>query len=366
MLTEAESADLLEQLVRIPSVSRDETRAVRFLVERMERLGFDAHVDGAGNAVGTIGRDGPRIALVGHVDTVPGEVPVRRDAGRLYGRGSVDAKGSLAAFVVAAVRAWASGALPFRVQVVGCVEEEVPSSKGARHLVHDPPPDALVIGEPSGSRSITTGYKGFLRAVLTIEQELEHTAGDGTGAAARACRHFVHLESEAARVGGARACLYDRLLLHLDRVDTVADGLRERARLDLRLRLPEELPPEAAVAWLEERSQGWQVQIEGGLPAWSGPRTSPLARHLGRAITPTGSRATYLRKTGTADLNVLAPAWGCPAVAYGPGDSALDHTPNEHIELAEYTEATAVLERLLTSTRFAAELVERTSFASRA
>jgi LysW-gamma-L-lysine carboxypeptidase len=52
-------------------------------------------------------------------------------------------------------------------------------------------------------------------------------------------------------------------------------------------------------------------------------------------------------KTGTADLNIVAPAWGCPAVAYGPGDSALDHTPNEHISLAEYSRAVKVLVAVL-------------------
>ena len=43
-----------------------------------------------------------------------------------------------------------------------------------------------------------------------------------------------------------------------------------------------------------------------------------------------------LLKTGTADLNIVAPAWGCPALAYGPGDASLDHTPNEHIHLSEF------------------------------
>jgi [amino group carrier protein]-lysine/ornithine hydrolase len=42
-------------------------------------------------------------------------------------------------------------------------------------------------------------------------------------------------------------------------------------------------------------------------------------------------------------MNVVGPVWNCPILAYGPGDSALDHTPNEHIDLAEYTQAINVL-----------------------
>jgi [amino group carrier protein]-lysine/ornithine hydrolase len=46
-------------------------------------------------------------------------------------------------------------------------------------------------------------------------------------------------------------------------------------------------------------------------------------------------------------LNIVAPVWKCPAVVYGPGDSALDHTPNEHIALEDYAKAVAVLVNVL-------------------
>jgi LysW-gamma-L-lysine carboxypeptidase len=52
-------------------------------------------------------------------------------------------------------------------------------------------------------------------------------------------------------------------------------------------------------------------------------------------------------KTGTSDMNVVAPVWKCPIVAYGPGDSALDHTPHEHLDLDEYWRAVLVLEATL-------------------
>jgi LysW-gamma-L-lysine carboxypeptidase len=55
----------------------------------------------------------------------------------------------------------------------------------------------------------------------------------------------------------------------------------------------------------------------------------------------------FVYKTGTADLNIVAPAWKCPAVVYGPGDSALDHTPNEHIRLEDYRKAVDVLSATL-------------------
>lgn len=54
-----------------------------------------------------------------------------------------------------------------------------------------------------------------------------------------------------------------------------------------------------------------------------------------------------MHKTGTSDMNVVSEVWNCPIIAYGPGDSRLDHTPDEHIDLDEYVRAVRVLELAL-------------------
>ena len=51
----------------------------------------------------------------------------------------------------------------------------------------------------------------------------------------------------------------------------------------------------------------------------------------------------FVYKTGTSDMNVVGPVWQCPMLAYGPGDSTLDHTPDEHLHLDDYQRAIAVL-----------------------
>jgi LysW-gamma-L-lysine carboxypeptidase len=52
-------------------------------------------------------------------------------------------------------------------------------------------------------------------------------------------------------------------------------------------------------------------------------------------------------KTGTSDMNVVGPAWHCPILAYGPGESALDHTPDERISLSEYLRSIEILKSVL-------------------
>ena len=66
------------------------------------------------------------------------------------------------------------------------------------------------------------------------------------------------------------------------------------------------------------------------------------------AIRGEGGTPTFKVKTGTSDMNVVAELWPVPTAAYGPGDSALDHTPGERLDLAEYDRAVAVLTAALT------------------
>jgi len=65
------------------------------------------------------------------------------------------------------------------------------------------------------------------------------------------------------------------------------------------------------------------------------------------SIRGQAGRPRFVLKTGTSDMNVVGPAWGCPIVAYGPGDSALDHTPEERISLREYLQSIEVLKSMV-------------------
>src|SRR5262245_46774535 len=104
-LSDQAAIDLLHDLVAIPSTSTHEAEAVQFLTDWMTRQGLETEIDEVGNAIGHVGRGERHIVLLGHIDTVPGVIPVRIEDGVLHGRGSVDAKGPLATFAAAAVRA---------------------------------------------------------------------------------------------------------------------------------------------------------------------------------------------------------------------------------------------------------------------
>jgi len=336
---------LLQGLVERYSPSTQEQDAVAFLVEQMASLGFRAHVDGAGNAVGEIGDGSETILLLGHIDTVHGQIEVRRQGTLLYGRGTVDAKGPLATFVAAVARA---GSLPGkRFVVVGAVEEEAATSKGARFLLERLMPAAIVIGEPSGWADVTNGYKGRLLADIEYHQEIAHTAGPDKSVCEQAVDCWMRIVRETDHWNVERPRIFDQISPSLRTMHSDSDGFVETARLTVGFRLPPGTDIDNLERQLAEWSDPATVSFRGRESAFRASRSTPLARAFVRAIHDLGERACFKVKSGTSDMNVVGPVWHSPIVAYGPGDSTLDHTPHEHIDLDEYHRAIEVLTRVL-------------------
>ncbi len=348
----------LTGLVEHYSPSGGEAPAVAWLVERMQNLGYgQAFIDGAGSAVGIMGNGPHQAVLLGHIDTVPGLIPPHIENGNLYGRGAVDAKGPLAAFVDAAARLGAVDG--WQMIVIGAVDEERDST-GARYVKDRCQPAFAIIGEPSGWERVTIGYKGCAHAAITAQRLRSHTASGEQSACEAAVAAWQAIEQWAAQFNQQRQRVFDRVLPSLRKMASGDDGFTEWAQLEINTRLPLDLPPQE---WYRQISlhlppqpasasqgAGPETGIEPlgfAIPAYLADKNTPLVRAFLAGIRQTGGKPGFVLKTGTADLNIVAPAWNCPAVAYGPGDSALDHTAEEHLSLEEYSRAVSVLEAVL-------------------
>jgi LysW-gamma-L-lysine carboxypeptidase len=123
-------------------------------------------------------------------------------------------------------------------------------------------------------------------------------------------------------------------------------GIVNSASLRINVRLPLGLTPDDIVAALPPTDGAVLADIGGEVPYAAQPDTS-ISRVMRAAIRAEGGTPAFVYKTGTADFNVVGPIWNCPILAYGPGDSALDHTPDEHLDLDEYQRSIAVLTRAL-------------------
>ncbi len=345
---------LLTRLLEIYSPSGREEEVSNFLAKEMENLGFRVQKDGIGNVIGEIGRGKPIILLCGHIDTVAGYIPVRVENGKLYGRGAVDAKASLAAMIVASSTLAKEG-LSNRILVVGVIDEEG-SSKGIKHLIKEGiSPDYAIFGEPSGVEKITVGYKGSLRLKITCRTQTGHSAAPWLyeSAIERAFEiwreiHKLHLPPEKS---GSRFYSITSCLTKI-KGGEAASRVPSKCISHLDLRVPPQFTSRQVFDEVSKIIKRYQidnpkvsvkVKIEELTDPFEVEQGSPLLQALSWSIRKLRHKpATLLRKTGTGDMNVLGRAMKIPVVTYGAGNSFLDHTPNEHIDIQEYLDSIQV------------------------
>ena len=329
-LTEAQT--LLADLVSLPSPSGEEAAAAERLAAFFEAHDREVWIDDTGNVRAPAD---DAVLLTSHIDTVPGDVPVKIEDGVLWGRGSVDATGPLAAMAAAAVETGVSFA--------GVVREET-GSNGAWHLVADrDAPGAVINGEPSGWDGITLGYRGFLSGTYVATSELGHSSRPEDNAIQSAVNWWSSVADffDADESEG----VFDTVTTKPVTFDggPTDDGLAVEATVDVQFRVPPKYSiddvREVAEGELGRGSVHWEQPIP---PVMESPRTA-VARAFRAAIREVGGKPRLLRKTGTSDMNIFAGAWDCPMVTYGPGDSELDHSPNEHLDLAEFDSSIDVL-----------------------
>jgi LysW-gamma-L-lysine carboxypeptidase len=139
----------------------------------------------------------------------------------------------------------------------------------------------------------------------------------------------------------------------LRRIESDSNDFEQWAKLKVGVRLPMDVSPEEWYETLKESLKVFETfrlfiePVGFSIPAWRCEKNTQLVRSFLSGIRVQGGEPRFVYKTGTADLNIVAPAWKCPTVVYGPGDSSLDHTPNEHITLEDYSKAVRVLGSVL-------------------
>ena len=193
---------------------------------------------------------------------------------------------------------------------------------------------------------MTLGYKGRLLVDYTLCRAMSHSAGQLASGPEIAVAFWNTLAQHAAAYNVDRA-VFDTLDASLRSIQTSSDGLQEVVTQRIGWRLPLGYDMEALQTYLRAQAGEATLHFSGYEVAHKSDKRNPLVKAFLKAIREHGGEPKFKVKTGTSDMNVLAPHWRCPVVAYGPGDSTLDHTPHEHINLQEYTRAIDVLTRVL-------------------
>lgn len=346
-------------MLELYSPSGSEAELAEFLYKEMQSKGFTSKIDQVGNVVGVLGNAGPRILLCGHMDTVPGRIPIRQDVDLLYGRGAVDAKSSLAAMIVGAALARERSSYPFQVTLAAVVEEET-SSKGIRAIMDDQTQYAMaVFGEPSGVSNMIIGYKGSLKLHVTFTTDGGHSASPWLSASSYEESSLYWRAFEKRILKTNAQSKFDTVTGCVTRAEAgeLGNSVPTHASLDVDLRIPPALPLNDLVAKINEFTSRYnstrkdakvQVGFEDPTEAFLGSPNSTAVSAFRWAIRKMkGGQVAMVKKTGTSDMNLFAQRQNIPMFAYGPGDSRFDHTEIEHVRISEYLGCIEVYARAL-------------------
>ncbi len=365
---------LARDLVRLPSLSGQEERVAQRLAEEMERLNFDrVWIDPVGNVIGQVGTGEPPILIFnGHMDTVGvgdprawGHDPFGGEIvdGYLYGRGSVDMKGPLAAMVYGAHLLHTRGLPQGTLYVVGVVQEEPREGMAMKYLLteNDIEPDFVLLGEPSNFH-VKRGHRGRLEIRVVTYGRACHASNPSAGenalyAAARIIFGIellaAHLPSDPVLGPGTLA------VTHLETFSASRNAIPDRAEMviDRRLTLGETevkavaeiqsivqkegaradvfVPEYEAESYTHYRLRGREYY-----PAWLLPEDHPFLRRVLRgAERVLGERPEVGTWAFSTDGVYTMGEAGIPTVGFGPGEEEQAHTADEHIAVRDIVRA---------------------------
>lgn len=312
----------------------------------MTKLGYDTGMDIVGNVSGTLGDGTPHVLMCGHMDTVPGDLPVSLENGILTGRGTVDAKGPLASFVIAGKMAIENG-FRGKITVVGAVDEEGRNT-GVKELINQNIGACYaVFGEPTNVDTITLGYKGGVLFQVKVITETGHSSAPWLFVNAIEAGMTLFDEIKTATEGFTiEKEGFNALTCTIRRIQGGGNhgSVPGECKMEIGFRVPPSVDSNQLLKTVEETVNDFNsdiIQAELTLIDRSTPYVadskSKLVKAYTRTIyTRTKETVTLVKKSGTGDMNYYGSATGVPCVTYGPGDPHLDHTDREQIQIEDY------------------------------
>lgn len=338
-MAQVDVGKLLEDLLRIYSPSHSEGELARYLYAYLREFVSDVWIDEAGNVLAVRGSGTPVVWLHAHMDTVPGPLPVKREGLVLWGRGAVDDKGPLAAYVKAFLEAEPRGTL-----VLALVTAEEDDSAGTEALLRGGPPRPMhiYVGEPTNLH-IAYAYRGGGKVVLEVASRGGHASSPIYG---NVVEELFALYQEVKKALG-HAERYDAYTVTptIVQCGEAPNKVPTRCAMVLDVRIPpgancddlkRKLPPTARLLSCTDPAEA--------------PPTNPAARALTRALLKLGVEPKLSRKWGTADFNLLI-ALSKSIAAFGPGDPRLAHTEDEHIDISQVGTAAEALKLAIAELR---------------
>ena len=376
---ENQVVELCQKLIQQQSYSGHEDGVAGVLKEELPKLGFDSvTIDKYGNVIGCIKgkRPGKKLLFDGHIDTVPvtdeteWQYPpfaAEIHDGKIYGRGTSDMKGAVAAFVSAAANFAADTDKDFagELYVAGVVHEECFEGVAAREISAAVKPDYVVIGEAS-TLNLKVGQRGrgeivvetfgkpchsanpekginavykmakVIEAIRTLEPTHHPVLGDGI---------LELTDIKSAPYPGASVvpeycrATYDRRLLVGETTESVLEPIQKL--MDQLMAEDPQLKVKVSYAVGEELCYtGNHIQGERFFPGWLYDENEEFVQDVKKELESMGYTPSITQYNFCTNGSHYAGEAGIKTFGLGPSQENLAHTVNEYIEIDQLTKVT--------------------------
>jgi succinyl-diaminopimelate desuccinylase len=376
----ADPVALLQALIRCPSVTPDEGGALALLESVLRPAGFSVErpvfsqpgTPDVENLFATIGTGAPHFVFAGHTDVVPPGDPARWshepfagqiDGDMLYGRGAVDMKGGIAAFLAAALDFVRRGSRTGTISLLITGDEEGPSLNGTVRLLDWAAKrghrfDAAIVGEPTNPAAlgdaIKIGRRGSLSGTITVHGRQGHVAYPhlAQNPIPLLVRLLRRLTAEALDHGNEHFDASNLEFVGIEADNKAWNVIPAEARARFNIRFNDEWTRDTLEAWLEARlSEAAGNEIHYALdfePGWSTSfltRSDALIGTLTAAIeAETGRKPALSTSGGTSDARFVKDY--CPVVEFGLVGQTM-HQIDERVTIADLHTLKAIYRRFL-------------------
>jgi putative selenium metabolism hydrolase len=367
---ETRSVALCQELVRLESPSGREESVAGAVEREMRALGYDeVQRDELGNVVGVVAgaRPGGRLLMDAHMDVVPATEPERwrfapfsgeRAEGRIWGRGTTDIKGSLAALIVA-VGTLPRADLAGSIAVSASVGEELIEGFAVARVLERWPAGAVVVCEPTGLR-VGLGHRGRASLVIEAEGKAAHTSRpeNGINAVYRLVEALARVRALPGRLDALLDPGHSELVEISSRPYPGSSMVpyHATARFDRRLVRGETRDSvlgevRGALAGLDGVSAhlhqgelacytGRSIRVEAFHPGWAMEAGSEFAGRARRALEGAGLASDAFYAPYCTNGATTAGELGLPTLLYGAGDIGVAHAVDEAVRVDELVAAT--------------------------
>jgi len=376
---ESKVIELTQKLIQHRSYSGEENNVAKELEKFFKENGFtDVQVDKYGNIIGHIkgNKEGKKILFDGHMDTVPvtnekaWQYPpfaAEIHDGKIYGRGTTDMKGALAAMSNAAANFLedTKGEFAGDIYVAGVVHEECFEGVGARSISDIVDPDIVIIGEAS-QLNVKIGQRGRAEIKLEVFGKPAHSANPekGINAVYKICKIIEEIRKlepthnsvlgdgileltdvKSSPYPGASvvpeycAATYDRRLLVGETLESVLKPIQEL--VDRMMKEDPELKAKVSYAVGEEECYtGNKISGERFFPGWLFDKEESFVQDTVKELNNMGYTPKITQYNFCTNGSHYAGEKNIKTLGLGPSRENLAHTLNEYIEIDQLTKVT--------------------------